>query len=1055
MSGVSTPVSSSSTLTAPLSPKLQDDSKESYDAVSPLTPAGIPLTSPAAYTIEALAARHSATVVVFDLAEQAGFGERTAQWTNGKSEAKLVHAQTRAGAGLSLAGRLSGGTSADGARAAGGVITAFTTPEGLAQMVPALSVLPTPSNSARLVIQVAAVSPLSTLELTPTLAPAARALASLGQDFVVLISSTAQEAIDFTALSYSLPSHVVHVFDHAGAARETVKTTFPEVSGTTLPLDEAAKAGNVELFSYAGDSNAEVALVLLNGPLASLARLLAAHTPGLGVVSVRALRPWNSEALRSVLPESVKKLHVLEELPSHSGAGPLFGDVLTSSLAGVQVRGHRLYPTRSHAFHTSVNVFAEYVAEITSLSPEISNASKYKSLAFLSTPAASSLIHLPQITAHTFLTQAGPIAARLLSTSDAFASSQGANVSRLILTPSNDTHLSNASISGIASLQQQIDCLVVADGTLLSSYNAFTFVKNGSPVLVIANGGAPEVASRLPRAAVEDIHARGIRLYTFDPDEVAARIGEASSDQSLLKTALAHLVLLRIYLGGAANSNAISTLATRLYGDRIAGVSAHTVCDAAWAGLVGVEVPALEPLAEDAAPPKELATFAFNALSLDDPAYDGRPSPNVPTLGPSSEAIKRLLFREAYTPNTPVTESNSDPCLRPDLTEERFLVTCTVNKRLTPTNYDRNVFHLEFDTSGTGLKYGIGEALGVHGWNDEAEVLEFCEWYKVDPKSAITLPVPAQPDQTHTRTAFHALQQQIDIFGRPPKSFYGALADYATERADAMALRFIAAPEGSATFKKLSEGDTVTFADVLKQFPSAHPSLNELATIVGDIKPRHYSIASAQSAVGDRVDLLVVTVDWVTPSGSPRFGQCTRYLAGLKPGQKVTVSIKPSVMKLPPDDMQPIIMAGLGTGAAPFRAFIQHRALLVSQGKQVGPLIYYFGSRHRSQEYLYGEELDAYIADGIITHAGLAFSRDTNKKVYIQHKMREDGEMLSNALAGADNGVFYLCGPTWPVPDVYATLIDSLVQYAGKSKEEAAQYLEDLKEEERYVLEVY
>ncbi|KAG9128114.1 hypothetical protein FRC07_004730 [Ceratobasidium sp. 392] len=840
MSRASTPLSSSSTLTNPTSepssPKIKANSQGPDGSISPLTPAGTALTGPAAHTIEALAARHSGTIVVFDLAEQAGFGERAAQWANEKESAKLVHAQTRAGAGLGLAGRLSEGTSADGARPAGGVITAFTTPEGLAQMVPALSTLPAPSSTGRLVIQVAAASPSSTLELTPTLAPAARALASLGPDFTVLVSSTAQEASDFAALSYSISSHVVHVFDHAGATRETAKTIFPKVTGTTLPFEEAVKAVNTELFSYAGDANAETSLVLLNGPLAALARLLAVHTPGLGVVSVRTIRPWNAEALRSALPESVKKTLVIEELPHHSGSGPLFGDVLTSGLTGVHVRGHRVYPKQSHTFHTSTNAFAEFVAEITSLASGIPDGVKYKSLAFLSTPATSSLVHLPQITAHTFLTQASPISARLLSTYDAFASSQGANIARLVLSPSNDPHLSNAPISAIA---------------------------------------------------------------------------------------------------------------------------------------------------------------------------------------------------------------------------KRFLVTCTVNKRLTPTTYDRNVFHLEFDTAGTGLKYAIGEALGVHGWNDETEVSEFCEWYGIDPKSAITLPVPGQPDQSHTRTAFHALQQQIDIFGRPPKSFYGALAEYASERADAMALRFIAAPEGAATFKKLAENDTVTFADVLKQFPSARPPLSELATIVGDIKPRHYSIASAQSAVGDRVDLLVVTVDWVTPSGSPRYGQCTRYLAELKIGQKVTVSIKPSVMKLPPDDMQPIIMAGLGTGAAPFRAFIQHRAYLVSQGKSVGPLIYYFGSRHRSQEYLYGEELEAYIADGIVTHTGLAFSRDTNKKIYIQHKMREDGEMLSRMLAGPDNGVFYLCGPTWPVPDVYVALIDALVQYGGKGKEEAAQYLEDLKEEERYVLEVY
>ncbi|GAB1523967.1 sulfite reductase [NADPH] flavoprotein component [Rhizoctonia solani] len=1058
MSGVSTPLSSSSTLTGPLSepssPKGQKGGLNAYDTVSPHTAPGTTTTSPVAYTIEALAAQHSSSVVVFDLAEQAGFGVRITQWAE-ETGVKVTRAQTRAGAGLGLVGRLSEGTSEDGARATKGAITAFTTPEGLAQMVPALSILPAPSSSGRLVIQVAAVTPTPTLELTPTLAPAARALASLGSDFTVLISSTAQEAADFAALSYSLSSHVVHVFDHSGATRETGKSVFPEVASATSTLSELSSFAQ---FTYTGGSDAEVALVLLNGPLAALARLLASHAPGLGVVSVRALSPWNIEALHKALPESVKKVHVVEEVPNGSGSGPLFGDVLTSGLSNVSVRGHRVPSKRSEAFHNSANAFAKFITEITSIPSSLAQGAKYKSLAFLSTPTVASLTHLPQITAHTFLTQGGPIAARLLPVYDAFASSQGAVISRLVLTPSNDEHLSKAPVSSIASLEKQVDCLTIVDPSLLASHNTFTLVKDGAPVLVLASGGAPEVASRLPREAIEDINARGIRVYTFDVENAAAEIGDSGSDASLLQTALAHLVLLRIYLGATATPAAVQTLSARIYGDVVAGVSSTVACDAAWSGLVGVEIPVPEPLAEDAAPPKKLAAFAFNALNLDDPAYDGRPAPAIPTLGSWAEAAKRLIFREAFSPavssSTQVAHA-TDPALRPDLTEERFLVTCTVNKRLTPLTYDRNVFHLEFDTAGTGLKYAIGEALGVHGWNDEAEVLEFCEWYGVDPKSIITLPAPGNPSQTHSRTVFHALQQQIDLFGRPPKGFYGALAEHAKNRDDAMALRFIAAPEGSATFKKLSEGDTVTYADVLRQFPSARPSLSELATLVGDIKPRHYSIASAQSAVGDRVDLLVVTVDWVTPSGSPRYGQCTRYLAGLKVGQKVTVSIKPSVMKLPPDDMQPIIMAGLGTGAAPFRAFIQHRALLVSQGKPVGPLIYYFGSRHRSQEYLYGEELEAYIADGIITHAGLAFSRDTKKKVYIQHKMREDSEMLGKMLAGPDKGVFYLCGPTWPVPDVYAALIDSLVQFGGKTQEEAAQYLEDLKEEERYVLEVY
>ena len=147
-------------------------------------------------------------------------------------------------------------------------------------------------------------------------------------------------------------------------------------------------------------------------------------------------------------------------------------------------------------------------------------------------------------------------------------------------------------------------------------------------------------------------------------------------------------------------------------------------------------------------------------------------------------------------------------------------------------------------------------------------------------------------------------------------------------------------------------------------------------------------------------------------------------------------------------------MAGLGTGAAPFRAFLQYRAWLASQNIPVGPTYYYFGSRHRTQEYLYGEEIEAFILDGTITRAGLAFSRDQRKKVYIQHKMREDGKDLARMML-REKGAFYLCGPTWPVPDVYEALVGALVKYQGLDAVTAGNYLEGLKEEERYVLEVY
>ncbi len=119
---------------------------------------------------------------------------------------------------------------------------------------------------------------------------------------------------------------------------------------------------------------------------------------------------------------------------------------------------------------------------------------------------------------------------------------------------------------------------------------------------------------------------------------------------------------------------------------------------------------------------------------------------------------------------------------------------------------------------------------------------------------------------------------------------------------------------------------------------------------------------------------MIVVVNWVDPRGRDRFGQATRYLSGLQPGAPVTVSVKPSVMKLPPRSTQPIIMAGLGTSLAPFRAFVQHRALEKAQGKRnrLRPLIHGIPSCQR-EEYCYGEEWEAYQAAGVITLLGPRF----------------------------------------------------------------------------------
>ena len=388
---------------------------------------------------------------------------------------------------------------------------------------------------------------------------------------------------------------------------------------------------------------------------------------------------------------------------------------------------------------------------------------------------------------------------------------------------------------------------------------------------------------------------------------------------------------------------------------------------------------------------------------------------------------------------------------RPDIADA-FEITVTKNIRLTPVDYERNVFHLELDLAKTGLKYNIGDALGVYAKNPSDQVESFLKEIRVDPDQIIWLE-RTNKDLTKVeelKTVQQLFTSTVDIFGKPGKSFYQFLAAYCTDEKDKDEVAAIL--ESSEKFENFVTDYTPTFADLIKRFTSCRPSIHDLIRAIPEIKPRHYSISSSQRVHPDSVHLLVVLVDWTDAHGNKRFGQASKYLMDAKVGEKVIVTVKPSVMKLPTSLDAPVIMSGLGTGMAPFRAFIEERWYWKQRGMKAGPMVLYFGSRNRSNEYLYGEELDAYNAEGVLTHLRLAFSRDQKDKVYIQHKIHEDKELLHHFLVNLE-GSFYLCGPTWPVPDVSSALVKSF--QVTKDATEAQIFLEYLKESERFILEVY
>ena len=154
--------------------------------------------------------------------------------------------------------------------------------------------------------------------------------------------------------------------------------------------------------------------------------------------------------------------------------------------------------------------------------------------------------------------------------------------------------------------------------------------------------------------------------------------------------------------------------------------------------------------------------------------------------------------------------------------------------------------------------------------------------------------------------------------------------------------------------------------------------------------------------------------------------------------------------RLPADTTAPVIMIGPGTGIAPFRAFLEERQALGSSGDNW----LFFGEQRAALDFLYKDQLQGMHRDGVLTHLDTAFSRDQEKKVYVQDRMREKAAELYRWLERG--AYFYVCGDASRMAkDVETALLDVIAQGSNGTLEHAHEYLAAMKKEKRYQRDVY
>ncbi|HZQ14374.1 MAG TPA: sulfite reductase subunit alpha [Pseudolabrys sp.] len=345
----------------------------------------------------------------------------------------------------------------------------------------------------------------------------------------------------------------------------------------------------------------------------------------------------------------------------------------------------------------------------------------------------------------------------------------------------------------------------------------------------------------------------------------------------------------------------------------------------------------------------------------------------------------------------------------------------------------KETWHFEFDLSGCGLTYSVGDAFGLYPSNDPALV------------DAIIKALGAPPDfPIGGERLRDVLLRNVSLSPAPDMLFQ--LYSYITggeRRQKARALSTGEDPDGDAA--------TLDVLAAIEKFPGVRPDPEAFIEALDPLQPRLYSISSSPKVNPGRVEL---TIDAVRYDIGPRrrLGVCSTCLAERVPLGSVMKAYvqKATAFALPADPDTPIVMIGPGTGVAPFRAFLQERQAIGAKGRNW----LFFGHQRSDYDFFYEDEFKAMRASGHLTRLSLAWSRDGDQKIYVQDRMREVGRDLWAWLA--DGAHVYVCGDaTRMAKDVETALVDIVAQHGARSVDEAAAFVSGLKKQGRYQQDVY
>ncbi|PKG97795.1 assimilatory sulfite reductase (NADPH) flavoprotein subunit [Paraglaciecola sp. MB-3u-78] len=363
-----------------------------------------------------------------------------------------------------------------------------------------------------------------------------------------------------------------------------------------------------------------------------------------------------------------------------------------------------------------------------------------------------------------------------------------------------------------------------------------------------------------------------------------------------------------------------------------------------------------------------------------------------------------------------------------------YTATLLESLKITGRDSVKDIRHIEISLEDSGIQYRPGDALGVWYKNDASLVAELI--------SEIGLQSDTLVGWSGDDYSFNdVLVNQLELTQSYP-TFVSKYAIYA-KNVELNALL----DDKSVLREYLTKRQII---DVVRQFP-AKITAQQFVDALRSMTPRLYSIASSQAEVEDEVHLTVALVEYEAHGHTHQGGASSFLSTRLDEGGEVNVFVESNDnFRLPDDGNTAVIMIGPGTGIAPFRAFMQQREAEESSGENW----LFFGNPNYTQDFLYQTEWQRFVKDGVVNKVSLAFSRDQEQKIYVQHRMLEQGAELYQWLERGAH--LYVCGDAnHMAKDVQDALVQIVIEHGAKSEEQAEQYVSDLRRAKRYQKDVY